>query len=572
MLYNSGPDFVGLEVVDSKARLLVGKGSNVVELIGKPDVADGQWHNVSINFSPQTVLLTIDTHIQHAHFANGSSEIIELGEEYSVGGIGVHLRRRALGRKLKAVNHSLLGCVRNLTVDRQPVGFPHFKITSGIAVGCAWQYPCLAGRSPCIASGECLQFGVKDFNCRCEQSFCVRADFAEQYKIFTRSDLLSELELVAVTPLQVLEGHAQFLTIAQIDVLLNYAKFDIAENGVVFSVTQPPKYGRIIKTSGSASAFALTANESEVVDVKNVTIQQQQRFFSLVDLSTDKIRYVHFGNEQFTDHVTVDMQLMVGSHDTELPNYLQRKHRFVLHVNVTPVNDAPVLIIAANRMLRLTQGIPKLIGSDLLQADDPDSEPESLMYSIRVSGDVGRLADARIEVAGTVVTTFSQANVNAGLVTLLMNPPTYDPMSFEMAVQVSDGIETSAVVYLPVSVMPIELLLNNNTGLMLVHKSSALIMPWNLSFSSNSMEDNVDVKYVSNTYKVRFYIIYIVLHILDIQSFRLLTSEISRSFDRWTIHGSQSNRLRATNCSSATFVTFTTPICRCKMISRYLLI
>lgn len=506
LLYNSGADFVGLELVDGKARLLVGKGSNVVELIGQPDVADGLWHNVSIDFSPKSVLLTIDTHAQQALFANGSSQIIELGEEYAVGGIGVHLRRRALGRKLKAVNHSLLGCVRNLTVDRQPVGFPHFKITGGIEVGCPWRYPCLAGRSPCIASGECLQFGVEDFNCRCDQAFCVRADFAEAYKIFTRSDLLSEIELVAVRPVQVLEAHSEYLTVAHINVLLEYDKWDIAESGVVFSVAQPPKYGRIVKTTASAtmaaSSFMLTAaNDStataaaftEVLDTRNST---GQRFFSLVDLSTDRVKYVHSGNEQFADHVTIDMQLMDDHHHggDELPNYLQRKHRFVLHVNVTPVNDAPVLVIPANRMLRLTQGIPKLIGSDLLQAEDPDSDPETLMYSIRVAGEAGRPSEARIEVAGTAVTTFSQANVNAGLVTLLMNPQTYETMTFEMAVQVSDGIETSAVVYVPVSVMPLELRLNNNTGLMLVHKSSALITPWNLSFSSNSMEDNVDVK------------------------------------------------------------------------------
>lgn len=68
-------------------------------------------------------------------------------------------------------------------------------------------------------------------------------------------------------------------------------------------------------------------------------------------------------------------------------------------------------------------------------------------------------------------------------------------MSFELIVQVSDGMETSAAVYLPVSVMPLQLRMINNTGLILVHKSSALITPWNLSFISNSEDDNVDIRY-----------------------------------------------------------------------------
>lgn len=69
-------------------------------------------------------------------------------------------------------------------------------------------------------------------------------------------------------------------------------------------------------------------------------------------------------------------------------------------------------------------------------------------------------------------------------------------MSFELAIQVSDGMETSAAALLSVYVMPLQLRMINNTGLILVHKSAALITPWNLSFVSNSDDDNIDVKYV----------------------------------------------------------------------------
>lgn len=52
--------------------------------------------------------------------------------------------------------------------------------------------------------------------------------------------------------------------------------------------------------------------------------------------------------------------------------------------------------------------------------------------------------------------------------------------------------------FLPVSVVPLQLRMINNTGLILVHKKSALITPWNLSFGSNSEDENVDVKYVKH--------------------------------------------------------------------------
>lgn len=38
-----------------------------------------------------------------------------------------------------------------------------------------------------------------------------------------------------------------------------------------------------------------------------------------------------------------------------LPGYLQGRHRFVLHVNVTPVNDPPNLELGMGKVLRLAQ-------------------------------------------------------------------------------------------------------------------------------------------------------------------------------------------------------------------------
>lgn len=59
ILYNSGQDFVGLEIVDAKLRLLVRKGSNVVELVPERNISDGKWHNVSISYSAINVEVII---------------------------------------------------------------------------------------------------------------------------------------------------------------------------------------------------------------------------------------------------------------------------------------------------------------------------------------------------------------------------------------------------------------------------------------------------------------------------------------------------------------------------------
>lgn len=60
VLYSSAADFIALEIVNSKLRFLVGKGSNAVELISERNVTDGKWHNISIAYSPYSVEVRTD--------------------------------------------------------------------------------------------------------------------------------------------------------------------------------------------------------------------------------------------------------------------------------------------------------------------------------------------------------------------------------------------------------------------------------------------------------------------------------------------------------------------------------
>lgn len=174
----------------------------------------------------------------------------------------------------------------------------------------------------------------------------------------------------------------------------------------MFNIVQPPKHGKVVVMPFGAEE---TTNST-----------QHSRFFSLIDLSTDKIKYTHNGLEQLTDHMTIDLQLISANNREPLPEFLLGRHRFVLHANITPVNDAPVLTIPSNRIFRLTQGIPKNLGPDILSAEDPDSPTERLMYSIVAPSDSEAL-HGQIEVLGKPATTFSQADVNQGAVTYMIS-------------------------------------------------------------------------------------------------------------------------------------------------------
>jgi chondroitin sulfate proteoglycan 4 len=63
---------------------------------------------------------------------------------------------------------------------------------------------------------------------------------------------------------------------------------------------------------------------------------------------------VHDGSESQADAIELELELNPGAGFT-LPGYLQGRHRFLLPVNVSAVNDPPELVIPAGKVLRLAQ-------------------------------------------------------------------------------------------------------------------------------------------------------------------------------------------------------------------------
>lgn len=174
--------------------------------------------------------MVVDETVHSATFASISSNVLEISEEYFIGGLSSFRQRKAIQRGLKA--ESFNGCIQNLMVDKHAVGFPHMKVTHTVEVGCIWSYPCLE-KDPCISSGVCQQYEQNEFVCYCEQAYCIKADYNEHYKIFTRSESPPEMELLSVNPMQLLEGDSIFLSTAAIDVLIDYKKLGILKLAVL---------------------------------------------------------------------------------------------------------------------------------------------------------------------------------------------------------------------------------------------------------------------------------------------------------------------------------------------------
>lgn len=114
-----------------------------------------------IAYNPSEVKVSVDEVSNGASFANGSSNYLELGDEFYIGGLDSEAKRkRAANKGFHARDSSFKGCIKNIYHNAETlIGFPQMKITYGTAVGCVWKYPCIES-SPCVLSATCHQQGV----------------------------------------------------------------------------------------------------------------------------------------------------------------------------------------------------------------------------------------------------------------------------------------------------------------------------------------------------------------------------------------------------------------------------
>ncbi|XP_075990954.1 chondroitin sulfate proteoglycan 4-like protein isoform X2 [Anticarsia gemmatalis] len=487
ILYNAGggrgSDFLAVEILEGVVRVKMARG----QIVHTVRVNDGQWHKLHLSFYPSMIELSVDNIAMHTRIESGGTRYLDLSDSFYLGGIESDKQQRAFTKGIQAADSSIMGCIRPIEVDEKIYGLPNAVVTYGVSPKCVWWFPCHAspGNRPCVPQAVCEQHGVDHFTCKCDSDLCINPDYAEKYKVFSKSS--SELELVALYPLTVQEGGVSVITTQNIDVVLDHHKYGVRPSGVVLHVAQSPQHGRI------AIDLSLQRNSQQYNLIEGESKSKQ--FFTLLDLSRDKVRYVHDGSENHQDAIILDMELIPETKFT-LPSYLQGRNTFVLHVNVTPVNDPPVLNLLPGKVLRLTQGTRKVITSDILKAEDPDTPPEDLLYTVLHGKNEAN--SGHIEMSGQPVDSFTQQDIDSGVISYVHGSTSdkqLNKTSLRLTLQVSDGIETSGPGILRISVVPLQVRLVNNTGLQLVHNSYAVVSADNLTFSTNADETNVQVKY-----------------------------------------------------------------------------
>ncbi|XP_017888198.1 chondroitin sulfate proteoglycan 4 isoform X2 [Ceratina calcarata] len=472
LLYNTGQssyaDYLGIELFEGKIRLLMNKGNGPSELIHGTPVADGKWHRVVVDFNPSGIGIAVDRQENTMNLPSGGNRYLDLADTLYIGGTELNKRARALNKSLKSGDVSYRGCLRNMLLDNKELGLPDVKISQGIVVGCVWGFPCIE-TEPCVPKAACSQLGVSSFKCDCDQSasVCVKPNHEE---VHSKANLPVQLEILSVNSLLVSEGGHVLVTSDNIAMVLDIAKYGIDEDGVIFTLVTPPTYGTL---------------------ALNLLTTRTEHSFTLEDINRDKIQYMHDGSETTEDSMILEVTLVAGA-GYSLPGYLQGRLRFPLQVNVTPINDPPFLEISTAKVLRLAQGTRKILTRELIWAIDPDTPSDMLVYTVlRTDADAGYVE--RVTYPSRPNDTFTQAELMQGLIAYVHRQNAKPNAKLDL--RVSDGIESSKPASLRVAAHPLEIKLMHNTGLVVVHRSYSYLTPANLSFTTNSDDNTIEIRY-----------------------------------------------------------------------------
>lgn len=336
LLYNTGhklkSDFFLLEINNHYARLVIKMGDKMLKLLNKNfKISDGNWHMIILKLTPTINELTVDG--KKVADKNSHGRIFQFTDISYLGGLEISKRFRATQKGCsKSCDSSFKGCIKDISIQNVRMGFPQALITEGLLSECVWQYPCL--QNPCSDNSVCIQQGLDSFKCKCQEEFCVNVNYTEGYKVFSKSSFATDLEILSVEPLDILEGKSEVITTKNLHVILDYQKYGIKEAGVTFYIIEAPIHGSI--------ALDIWPHE--------------RNLFSLSDIAHDKVHYVHDGSEMVHDNIVLDVEFSTDD-GFILPEYLQGKFRFSLAVNVIPVNDLPFLDITNTTVFRTVQVI-----------------------------------------------------------------------------------------------------------------------------------------------------------------------------------------------------------------------
>ena len=280
-------------------------------------------------------------------------------------------------------------------VDGRRVGLPDARVSHGVRPNCVWDFVC--ARDPCVPGARCRQQGLSSFRCQCDQDMCVKADYADTYKVRRSPGPLGVVtEVIPSLPMysEFVEGVFSGISdpgcgTGRAERRASHRRRERSHhhgqhpNRPRLREVRRPRCWRASSRRGNSCTRATRSrcvatgrrsNKPGAVSICGIHGNmvhfswcgqgegQLLQFFLRILVKFQEfswydflqVRYYHDGSESTRDAILLEVEFATGP-DYVQSLYLQGPHRFALPVNVTPANDPPSLTIPPGKKLRLAQ-------------------------------------------------------------------------------------------------------------------------------------------------------------------------------------------------------------------------
>ncbi|NXL94535.1 CSPG4 protein, partial [Alectura lathami] len=460
LLYHPGQagDFIAMEMEDGFIKAYIGKHKSRMQLSSRRSVNDNRWHYVKLKFTAEYLQLTLDEETVKKSFPPQNKLPLLKGSLF-VGGVDDSTRSEVIKLHLTSVSGkyarggSFKGCLRDLKANSEKKSLKNVLVTKDISAGCETE--------SAFNTNISLETAVKYPTVQAAPTLAISPDNSVSLGQEGKSHLLVLSNLI------VQEGGQASLESRHIKVSLDFQKFGINRSQVLFEIKELPSHG-ILKL--------------------DTELAQEVNTFTMQDVWQGMVLYIHDGSEDTYDYF--NFSISANSRKT-VPPYLQGNEQYVFSITITPVNDAPVIMLAEQNLLLLLESSKKRLTSDLIKVLDNDTDPLGLSLSVlgNLNADAGFLENSKHP--GKAITTFSNEDLRKGNIFFVHT----GVRNSRIVLRASDGEKVSNTVVLRVMAVPLDYRIVNNSGIKLVQGAAALITPRHLAveISNNLLE--LEIKY-----------------------------------------------------------------------------
>ncbi|NWW03053.1 CSPG4 protein, partial [Oreocharis arfaki] len=458
LLYHPGEagDFIAMKMEDGLIKAYVGKHNNRTHLSSRRSVNDGRWHYIKLKFTAEYLQLTLDEETMKKSLPL-HSKLPLLNGSLFVGGVDDNIRSEVI--KLISVSGkytrggSFKGCLRNLKTNSEKKSLKNVLVTKDISAGCEMQ--------SAFDTNLSLETAVKNPPVKAAPVFAVSHESSISLGKEDKSHLLFLSNLI------VLEGGQASLESKHIKINLDFQKLGIHHSQIRFDIKEPPSHGH------------LKLNVEPVREVNTFTMQ---------DVWQGKILYVHDGSEDTYDYFNFSVST---SSEKIVSPYLQGNEQHMFSITVTPINDAPEIILPKGNLLLLLENSKKRLTSDLIKVLDEDTDSMGLRFTVlgNLNADAGFLENSKHP--GKAITTFSNEDLSEGTIFFVHT----GVKNTRIVLRASDGEKVSNTVVLRVMAVPLDYRVVNNSGINLLQGVTAFIRPRHLAVETNAVLQELEIRY-----------------------------------------------------------------------------